>query len=327
MQPQRRPQPRLRVPCHLRECGRGAECATANRQPGDRVGGRLRAGRIRKVSAAGIISTVAGSGTPGFSGDNGPATSAALSQPAGVAVDAAGNLFIADYGNNRVRSVSPAGTITTIAGNGTAGFSGDGGPATLAALDGPASVAVDGSGSVFIADYGNNRIRKVTVAGAIGTVAGSGGVPSGPGLSGGCFSGDGGPATLAVLNGPSDLAVDATGRLFIADSFNARVRMVDRAGAITTVAGDGNWGFAGDSGPAMAAEFELPSGLALGPAGDIFIADLGNSRIRKLTAVTGPQIGMAGSTPSVFNAATLQTGGIAPNSGDRACRSGGRPPT
>ena len=146
--------------------------------------------RIRKVSPSGIITTVAGNGTDGFSGDNGPATSAELADPWGVALDASGNLYIADIYNNRIRKVSPSGIITTVAGNGTGGYSGDNGPATSAELYDPSGVALDASGNLYIADYGNDRIRKVSPSGIITTVAGNGTVG---------YSGDNGPATIAEL--------------------------------------------------------------------------------------------------------------------------------
>ena len=174
--------------------------------------------RIRKVTPAGVISTVAGNGTVvGYGGDGGPATSAQLHGPYGVAVDAAGNLFIADRDNCRIRKVTPGGVISTVAGNGTGGFSGDGGPATSAQLAAPHGVAVDAAGNLFIADYANNRIRMVTPDGIIRTVAGNGTMG---------FSGDGGPATSAQLFQPGGVAVDAAGNLFIADTFNNRVRKV-----------------------------------------------------------------------------------------------------
>ena len=173
--------------------------------------------RIRKVDTSGIITTVAGIGSFGFSGDGGPATSASLANPAGVALDAAGNLFIADGSNNRVRKVDTSGIITTVAGNGSSGFSGDGGPATSANLGTPFGVALDGSGNLFISVQGNQRIRQVDASRIITTVAGNG-------ISG--FSGDGGPATSASLAFPAGVAVDGTGNLFIADFENFRVRKV-----------------------------------------------------------------------------------------------------
>jgi uncharacterized protein (TIGR03437 family) len=226
--------------------------------------------RIRKV-AHGVITTVAGNGTPGFGGDSGPATSAQLNYPTGVSVDAAGNLYIADQANNRVRKVS-GGVITTVAGNGTLGFSGDNGPATTAQLNGPAGIAVDAAGNLYIADYGNSRVRKVS-GGVITTVAGNG-------TAG--FSGDNGPATSARLNSPEGVAVDSAGNLYVADLGNNRIRRVS-GGVITTVAGTGTRGFSGDNGPAINAELDLPLGSAIDAAGNIYIVDSGSNRIRLLT--------------------------------------------
>jgi len=218
---------------------------------------------------------VAGTGTWGFSGDSGPATSAQLNYPSGVAVDGAGNLFIADLDNNRIRKADPAGTITTVAGTGWRGFGGDSGPATSAQLNDPVGVAADTAGNLFIADTGNNRIRMVDTAGTITTVAGTG-------TAG--FSGDSGPATNAQLSGPSGVAVDGAGNLFIADTTNQRIRTVDATGTITTVAGTGNSGFSGDGRPAISAQLADPVGVAVDPAGHLFIADTGNNRIRKVQA-------------------------------------------
>ncbi len=231
--------------------------------------------RIRKVDAAGIITTVAGDGTYGFGGDGGPAAAARLNTPWGVAVDRAGNLYIADIGNYRIRKIDAAGVITTMTGDGTYGFGGDGGPAAVARLAWPESVAVDGAGNLFIADSLNQRIRKVDAAGVITTVAGDG-------TKG--FGGDGGSATAAQLAGPSDVAVDGAGNLFIADSLNQRIRKVDAAGVITTVAGDGTRGFGGDGGPATAARLHFPNGVAVDGAGNLFIADSSNESIRKVDA-------------------------------------------
>jgi uncharacterized protein (TIGR03437 family) len=229
--------------------------------------------RIRKVNTAGIITTVAGKGTYGYSGDGGPATSAALYGPYGVAVDGAGNLYIADQGNNRIRMVGLAGIITTVAGNGTHGYSGDGGPATSAELYAPEGVAVDNAGDLLIADTGNNRIRQVKSGGTVSTVAGNG-IDS--------YSGDGGLATSASLVEPSGVAVDSAGNLYIADSYSERVRKVTPHGVITTVAGDGAYGYGGDGGPAAAASLSLPSGVAADGAGNVFIADILNNRIRQV---------------------------------------------
>jgi uncharacterized protein (TIGR03437 family) len=251
--------------------------------------------RIRKVSASGIITTVAGSGpvngngflNNNFSGDGGPATSALLNTPSAVVVDASGDLFIADSGNLRIRKVSVNGVITTIAGNGIPGFSGDGGPAISASLslDLPSGLAVDGSGSVFITDFGNQRIRRVSASGIITTVAGNGATGGSGFLTSGGYSGDGGPATSASLSNPSGVAVDASGNLFIADYANSRIRKVSAIGIITTVAGNGIAGLSGDGGPAAAAELFCPENLAVDASGNLFIADTFNSRIREVQAV------------------------------------------
>jgi uncharacterized protein (TIGR03437 family) len=252
---------------------------------------------IRKVTAGGTITTVAGNGRWGYSGDGGPPTAASLYSPMDVAVDAAGNLYIADQRNSRIRKVTPGGTITTVAGNGVQGYSGDGGPATAASLNLPYGVAVDAAGNVYMADYANRRIRKVTPGGTITTVAGNG-------LSG--YSGDGGPATAASLYGPWDVAVDAAGNLYIADSANQRIRKVSPAGIITTVAGDGRSGFSGDGGPATAASLGA-IGVAVDSAGNLYIADTGNDRIRKILATppffsvnpTSARIPTASGSPAV----------------------------
>jgi sugar lactone lactonase YvrE len=218
----------------------------------------------------GVITTVAGNGTVGYSGDDGPATSAELSAPASVAVDAAGNLYIADTGNNRIRKVDKSGTITTIAGNGSSGYYGDGGPATSAELY-PAALAVDASGNIYIAN--GNRIRKVDKSGTITTIAGNG-------SSG--YSGDGGPATSAELSYPCGVALDASGNIYIADAIDNCIRKVDVSGDITTVAGNGTMGCSGDDGPATSAELSAPAGVTVDAAGNLYIADCSNNRIRKV---------------------------------------------
>ncbi len=263
---------------------------------------------IRKVNVStGIITTVAGSRVPdangwGFSGDGGPATSAQLSFPSGIAFDSSGNLYIADNGNQRIRKVSTNGIITTVAGSGVAdangyvkgGFSGDGGPATSALFAQPFSVTVDSSGNLYIADVNNHRIRKVNVStGIITTVAGSG-VADANGYVKGGFSGDGGPATGAQLFCPSGVAVDSSGNLYIADPFNQRIRKVSTNGIITTVAGSGaanangyvDGGFSGDGGTATSAQFSYPVSLAFDTIGNLYISDPWNNRIRKVTFPT-----------------------------------------
>jgi len=233
--------------------------------------------RIRKVDAeTGIITTVAGNGSFGFSGDGGPATSAQLKNPFSVAPDSAGHLYIADLGNQRIRKVDTGtGIMTTVAGNRSFGFSGDGGPATSAQLHAPLDVALDSAGHLYIADLGNRRIRKVdTGTGIITTVAGNGSFG---------ISGDGVPATSARLASPLGVALDSAGHLYIAENFTHRIRKVDAlTGIITTVAGNGSFGFSGDGGPATSAQLNLPVGVALDSADHLYIADLQNRRIRKV---------------------------------------------
>ena len=239
--------------------------------------------RVRKVSPGGTISTFAGTGTPGFSGDGGPATSAKLAFPGGVAVDGKGNVYIAEGG--RVRKVSRGGTITTIAGTGKlGGSSGNGGPATKARLDAPDGVAVDGQGNVYIVESNPQHdgdpvsgiVRKVNRRGTITRFAGTG--RGGLGLSG-----DGGPATSAQLRYVEGVAVDGQGNVYIADRGSARVRKVSRGGTITTIAGTGDYGFSGDGGPATSARLDSPHGVAVDGKGNLYIADLGNQRVRKVS--------------------------------------------
>jgi sugar lactone lactonase YvrE len=230
--------------------------------------------RIRKVGANAIITTVAGNGTNNYLGDGGMATNAELSDPYCVAVDATGNLFIADSGNNVIRKVGTNGIITTVAGNGAYDYSGDGCAATNAAFRYPTGVAVDLTGNLFIADQVNGVIRKVDTYGIITTVAGNG--------TNGYLLGDGGVATNAELFLPQDVAVDATGNLFIADYGNNLIRKVDTYGIITSVAGNGQWGTSGDGGVATNAELSNPSGMAVDDTGSLFIADTGNNLIRKV---------------------------------------------
>jgi len=272
----------------------------------------FRNNRIRKVSH-GVITTVAGNGTQGFSGDNGPAASAQLNGPAGIAVDAVGNLYIADSGNYRVRKVAN-GAITTVAGNGTAGFGGDSGPAASAQLSIGTGVAVDSAGNLYIADAYNQRVRKVS-NGVITTVAGSGST----GSSSGGFGGDNGPATSALLNTPVGVTVDSAGNLYIADAFNQRVRKVSN-GVITTVAGNGTEGFSGDNGPATSTLLNYPSGVEVDSSDNLYILDIGNYRVRKvsngvITTVAGNGTGgFGGDNGPATSAQLLYVNGIAADS-------------
>ena len=246
-------------------------------------------GRIRRVSANGIISTVAGNGDFAFSGDGGPATSASLFVPQGVAVDAGGNLYISDTGNHRVRRVTPAGVISTVVGTGEPGFSGDGGPAADAMLIQPVGLAFDSSGNLYIADGGNDRIRKVTPAGIITTVAG-----------GGDTVGDGGPAAAARINEPTGVAVSAAGDVYFSDTNNLRIRKVTSGGTISTIAGNGNFKFSGDGGPATSAALNSPSSVAVDILGNLYIADEFNQRIRKISS-DGIITTVAGTGERVFS--------------------------
>ncbi len=307
-------------------------------------------GRIRVVAAktgtyygqamtAKHLYTVAGNGTYGFSGDGGPATSAELASPNQMAVDGSGNLVVADSGNNAVRVVAAtdgtfygqamtAGDIYTVAGNGTFGFSGDGGPATAAQLDVPRGVTVDGSGNLVVADRGNNVVRVVAAtdgtfygqamtAGDIYTVAGNGTFG---------FSGDGGPATSAELASPDQTAVDGSGNLVIADGANGLVRVVAAgdgtfygqamtAGDIYTVAGTGTAGFSGDTGPATSAELNGPRRVAIDGAGNLIITDRTNNRIRVIASSTGTIYGQAMTAGDIYTVAGNGTFGFSGDGG------------
>jgi sugar lactone lactonase YvrE len=232
--------------------------------------------RIRKVNTSGIISTIAGNGTMGYSGDGGPATAAELKEPFGTAIDAAGNVYIADYQNSRIRIVNTSGIIETFAGNGVSGYSGDGGQATAAAINQSTGVALDGAGNLFIADYLNNRVRMVNTSGIITTFAGNG-------TAG--YSGDGGQATAAEINQATGVIVDVSGNLYLQEWSGFRIRKVSASGVITTLAGDGNGGYSGDGGPATAAEINRSCGLSFDGSGNLYIADELNYRIRKITGI------------------------------------------
>lgn len=234
------------------------------------------------------IATIAGSSSLG---DGGPAAAAQMGAIQGIAVDLSGNVYLSDTDHQRVRKIDAAGTITTIAGTGAAGFSGDGGPATAAQLNLPYGVAVDLAGDVYVADLGNNRVRKISPQGVISTVAGTGTAGS---------AGDGGAVGNAQLNAPRNLLVDGLGNLYISEFSGQRVRKV-AAGVITTMAGTGVAGFRGDGGLAIAAELDYPAGLALDATGALYVADSGNERVRKISG------GLIGTVLGGVSATALST--------------------
>ncbi|TMQ59598.1 MAG: hypothetical protein E6K75_03960 [Candidatus Eisenbacteria bacterium] len=234
---------------------------------------------IRKVTAlTGIVTLVVGSTSPGYSGDGGAAAAARLRLPAAIVVAANGDMYIADTGNDAVRKVTAAtGIATTYAGTGTTGYTGDGGAATSARLSGPQGLVLAANGDLYIADTGNNVIRKVTAAtGVITTFAGTG-------TAG--FLGDGGVATSARLNAPESVSISASGELYIADAGNNRIRRVSTGGTITTVAGTGTAGSAGDGGLPTAAQLNSPHGIAVSTSGTYYISDRVNNEIRRVTGV------------------------------------------
>ncbi|HVK84310.1 MAG TPA: hypothetical protein VM513_09385 [Kofleriaceae bacterium] len=229
--------------------------------------------RIRKIDLDGIITTFAGTGTAGYSGDGGLATSAQLSRPGGVAVDGLGNVYIADSSNARIRKVDASGRITTFAGTGVAGFSGDGGPATAAEISSSLAVAVDDGGQLYITDQFNRRIRRVDASGVIRTIAGNGGS---------FFAGDGGPATSASVGASGPVAVDLAGNVYVSDGNGHRVRRIDTLGVIMTIAGGSPDEDLGDGGPAVDSQLYFPSDLAIDRTGNLYIADVAHHRVRRI---------------------------------------------
>ncbi len=229
---------------------------------------------VRKIRAGGIITAIAGNGIAAYTGDGGAATAAQFVAPDGLAIDASGNLYVPDGGAHCIRKIATTGIITTIAGTGVAGYAGDGGAATAAQLNKPVDVAVDTAGNIFCTDQNNNVIRKIDRAGIITTIAGTG-------VMG--YWGDNGAATAALLNRPAGIFADDSGQLFFADFFNNRVRKINAAGMITTIAGIGLGGYTGDGGPATAARLRLPNKLIIDHCGNYLIADRSNHRIRKVT--------------------------------------------
>lgn len=234
--------------------------------------------QVLRIEKDGKLTVIAGTGEPGYGGDDGPAAKSQLFAPHDIAFDAQNHLYIADSLNHRVRRVDPSGRITTVAGTGVSGLAGDGGPAVAAQLNGPQGLAFDSQGRLLIADTYNHVVRRIGRDGRIESIAGPG-----PGLAG-----DGGRATVAQISLPSDVAVARDGTLFIAEIGNSRVRAVEPGGIIRTVAGSGQGsglggaGFGGDRGPGEQARLFAPGGLALDETGNLFIADSGNNRIRVL---------------------------------------------
>lgn len=231
--------------------------------------------RVRKVTPGGIITTFAGNGSTTFSGDGGPATSAGMYGPWGIDFDTYGNLYIACRNDNRIRKVDVAGNISTVAGTGATGYTGDGGPALSATFSGPIGIAVDGANNVYICENGNHTVRKINTVGVISTVAGTG-------MSG--YTADGIAATASMLNSPVGMDCDASGVLYIADQSNHRIRKVDLSGIITTVAGNGAGTFGGDGGLATLASLNTPQLVHVDAAGNLYIGDTNNNRVRKVGA-------------------------------------------
>lgn len=227
---------------------------------------------VNKISPSGQVTRVAGTGQSGFSGDGGPAVEAKLGWVYDLAVDAAGKIYIVDHDNNRIRMVDGNGVISTIAGTGEPGYSGDGGPATQAELDHPWGIALGGDGNIYFT-VGPSVVRRIDKGGVITTIAGSGRVG---------YAGDGGPATQARFNSPEHVAVDDAGNLYIEDTGNNCIRVVDINGVVTTIVGMRGRGFEGDGGPAHLARLSQPSGMLLTPTGVLYIADSGNNRIRRV---------------------------------------------
>ena len=234
--------------------------------------------RVRKVDVAtGIITTIAGNGIATYAGDGLPATMASLANVLDICLDKFGNLYIADADNDAIRKVDLSGIITTVAGNGTPGYSGDNGPATSAQLWGPSGVVVDNAGNIYIADWTNNAVRKVDVSGRITTIAGTGSS---------VYIGDGIPATAAHVS-PIKLALsnggEVSNELYMADDYHRRILRIGSNDTIYSVAGNGISGFLGDGGPATASELNYPSGVSFDPCGIMYIPDVNNRRIRKVT--------------------------------------------
>ncbi len=305
-------------------CGDGAAATDAQLQTPEALavggGGNIYVAdaaddEVRKITPSGVITRIAGTGvgctTAPACGDGGPATSARLGFPEGVAVDSAGDVYIADFVDNEVRKVAPSGTITTIAGTGSQCAAppacGDGGPATSARLR-PYGVAVRG-GTVYITDYGDNEVRRVSPDGTITTVAGTGIVCPSMGVCG-----DGGSATSAQLNQPSGIAIDAAGNVYVSDTGDQRVRKISPSGTISTIAGTGvvctTAPACGDGGAATLAQLRNPFGVSVDPAGNVYIADATDQAIRRV-APSGRITRVAGTGSRCTSAPACGDGGAA----------------
>jgi trimeric autotransporter adhesin len=229
---------------------------------------------IRKVDTSGIITTIAGGNGAGYGGDNGPATAALFWHPNDVGVDTFGNVYVADRDNHVIRKINTAGLITTVSGNNIVGYGGDGGPATDAKMNFPSGLCVDKIGNIFVADLYNSRVRKIDTEGIITTIAGIGTK---------AFSGDGGPATAAEINDVSAICIDTSGTIYFTDYANYRIRKVTKAGIISSIAGNGSFGYTGDNILATTSSISYAEGVAVDNAGNVYIADYANSRLRKVT--------------------------------------------
>ena len=232
--------------------------------------------RIRELKDFGVIFTIAGNGTAGYGSDGVVSTTTSLYQPSGVVADASGNVYIGDMLNHRVRMVDGStGLISTIGGTGSAGFGGDGGPATAAQFNRPYGLTLDGVGNLYVADQYNHRVRKINLAsGIVTTILGNGTSGS---------SGDGGPATAALIDFPNYVHADGAGNLYVTDNGNHKIRKINTSGIINTVVGTGVGGFSGDGGPATDAQLYFPAGITLDTAGNLYVTDFGNNCIRKVS--------------------------------------------
>lgn len=268
--------------------------------------------QVLKVPPAGAPFAIAGNQQPGSAGDNGPAALAQLNQPNDVVLDSAGNIYIADTGNNKIRKVTVAtGIITTIAGTGAASFGGDTGVATNAQLNQPTGLAVDSLGNVYVADTGNNRIREITPAGIITTIAGNGNNSS---------SGDSGLATAASISSPHGIAIDTNGNLYITD-FSSRLRKVSPSGIIITIAGNGTAGYSGDNGPAVNAQLATPWGVTVDTSFNVYVSDVNEQAVRVLQPIASSQPSVTTTSPlpagvigRPYAATLMATGGTSPYS-------------